>query len=55
MACRNTAKGEQAAAAIAAAVPGARTQLEELDLASLDSVALVRRALPRRAGRVPTC
>ncbi len=38
MACRNTAKGEQAKAAIAAAVPGARTQLEELDLASLDSV-----------------
>jgi NAD(P)-dependent dehydrogenase (short-subunit alcohol dehydrogenase family) len=38
LACRNTAKGDAAASAIAAEVPGARVEVRVLDLASLDSV-----------------
>jgi NAD(P)-dependent dehydrogenase (short-subunit alcohol dehydrogenase family) len=38
LACRNTAKGESAAAGITAEVPGARIEVAELDLASLASV-----------------
>ena len=38
LACRNTAKGEEAAGSIAEQVPGARVEVEELDLADLDSV-----------------
>ena len=38
LACRNTAKGDAAAAAIAAEIPGARVEVRALDLASLDSV-----------------
>ncbi len=38
LACRNTAKGEQALREIAAAVPDARLELAELDLSSLASV-----------------
>jgi NAD(P)-dependent dehydrogenase (short-subunit alcohol dehydrogenase family) len=38
LACRNTAKGEQALRDIAAAVPDARLELAELDLGSLASV-----------------
>jgi NAD(P)-dependent dehydrogenase (short-subunit alcohol dehydrogenase family) len=38
IACRNTAKGEQAAAAIRGAVAGAEVEIGELDLADLDSV-----------------
>src|ERR671914_73099 len=38
MACRNLEKGEAARNEIAAAVPGAALQLEQLDLASLASV-----------------
>jgi len=38
VACRNTGKGEEAANTIRAAVPGARIEVEELDLASLSSV-----------------
>jgi NAD(P)-dependent dehydrogenase (short-subunit alcohol dehydrogenase family) len=38
LACRNIGKGEAACQAIAAAVPDAEFDLEELDLASLDSV-----------------
>ena len=38
LACRNTQKGEAAAAEIGAAVPDARLQVAELDLSSLESV-----------------
>jgi NAD(P)-dependent dehydrogenase (short-subunit alcohol dehydrogenase family) len=38
LACRNLSKGESARKAIEAAAPDARLELEELDLASLDSV-----------------
>jgi NAD(P)-dependent dehydrogenase (short-subunit alcohol dehydrogenase family) len=38
LACRNAAKGEAAAGEIAAAVPGARLHVAELDLSSLASV-----------------
>jgi NAD(P)-dependent dehydrogenase (short-subunit alcohol dehydrogenase family) len=38
LACRNLEKGENARREIEAAVPGARLELEPLDLASLDSV-----------------
>jgi NAD(P)-dependent dehydrogenase (short-subunit alcohol dehydrogenase family) len=38
MACRDTAKGEDAAKSIRASVPAARLDVEALDLASLDSV-----------------
>jgi NAD(P)-dependent dehydrogenase (short-subunit alcohol dehydrogenase family) len=38
LACRNVQKGETARAAIESAVPGAQLELEELDLAGLDSV-----------------
>ena len=38
LACRNVQKGEAAAAEIGAAVPGARLQVVELDLSSLESV-----------------
>jgi NAD(P)-dependent dehydrogenase (short-subunit alcohol dehydrogenase family) len=38
LACRNVAKGEAAAGEIAAAVPGARLQVADLDLSSLASV-----------------
>ncbi len=38
MACRNMRKGEEAAAAIRTAVPGASLDLMQLDLASLDSI-----------------
>ncbi|HEY5316586.1 MAG TPA: oxidoreductase [Solirubrobacteraceae bacterium] len=38
VACRNTSKGEQAAGEIRAAVPGARVEVEQLDLADLASV-----------------
>jgi NAD(P)-dependent dehydrogenase (short-subunit alcohol dehydrogenase family) len=38
LACRNVEKGERARREIEAAVPGAQLELEELDLASLDSV-----------------
>jgi NAD(P)-dependent dehydrogenase (short-subunit alcohol dehydrogenase family) len=38
IACRNTAKGEQALATIRSAVPGARAEVGELDLADLASV-----------------
>jgi NAD(P)-dependent dehydrogenase (short-subunit alcohol dehydrogenase family) len=38
LACRNLEKGESARREIEAQVPGARVELEELDLASLDSV-----------------
>jgi NAD(P)-dependent dehydrogenase (short-subunit alcohol dehydrogenase family) len=38
VACRNTAKGEQAVDTIRAAVPGARAEVRELDLADLGSV-----------------
>jgi NAD(P)-dependent dehydrogenase (short-subunit alcohol dehydrogenase family) len=38
VACRNTAKGEQALATIRSAVPGARAEVGELDLADLASV-----------------
>jgi NAD(P)-dependent dehydrogenase (short-subunit alcohol dehydrogenase family) len=38
IACRNTAKGEQAASAIRGAVAGAEIEIGELDLADLDSV-----------------
>jgi NAD(P)-dependent dehydrogenase (short-subunit alcohol dehydrogenase family) len=38
LACRNVQKGEAARQAIETAVPGAQLELEELDLASLDSV-----------------
>ena len=51
MACRNTAKGEQAAAAIAAAVPGARTPARGARPREPRVRALVRRAPPRLAGR----
>jgi NAD(P)-dependent dehydrogenase (short-subunit alcohol dehydrogenase family) len=38
LACRNLQKGEGARRAIETAVPGAQLELEELDLASLNSV-----------------
>jgi NAD(P)-dependent dehydrogenase (short-subunit alcohol dehydrogenase family) len=38
IACRNTAKGEQALATIGSAVPGARAEVQQLDLADLGSV-----------------
>jgi len=38
LACRNVEKGEAAVASIRAGAPGAPVELEELDLASLDSV-----------------
>ena len=38
LACRNTGKGDSAAAEIGSAVPGAEVEVAELDLASLDSV-----------------
>jgi NAD(P)-dependent dehydrogenase (short-subunit alcohol dehydrogenase family) len=38
LACRNVAKGEAAAGEIAAAAPGARLEVAELDLSSLESV-----------------
>jgi NAD(P)-dependent dehydrogenase (short-subunit alcohol dehydrogenase family) len=38
LACRNVRKGEEAAAEIGAAVPGARLEVAELDLSSLASV-----------------
>ena len=38
LACRNVQKGDEAAAEIRAAVPGARLQVSELDLSSLASV-----------------
>src|SRR5471032_3090581 len=38
LACRNTVKGEQAIAALSAAVPNSDVKLEALDLADLDSV-----------------
>ena len=38
LACRSRQKGEGARRAIETAVPGAQLELEELDLASLDSV-----------------
>jgi NAD(P)-dependent dehydrogenase (short-subunit alcohol dehydrogenase family) len=38
LACRDTAKGEAAAAEIVASAPGARVEVAELDLAALDSV-----------------
>src|SRR2546422_9140091 len=38
LACRNVQKGEEAAAEIRAAVPGARLEVAELDLSSLASV-----------------
>ncbi len=46
MACRNTAKGETAAASIRAGVPDARLEVVELDLASLDSVRGFAESLP---------
>jgi NAD(P)-dependent dehydrogenase (short-subunit alcohol dehydrogenase family) len=38
LACRNTAKGDEAASAIAGEVPGAKVEVRELDLAGLASV-----------------
>jgi NAD(P)-dependent dehydrogenase (short-subunit alcohol dehydrogenase family) len=38
IACRNTAKGEQALSTIRSAVPGARAEVRQLDLADLASV-----------------
>ena len=38
MACRNLEKGQEAAAQLSAAVPGAQVRVEQLDLADLDSV-----------------
>src|SRR5207237_234358 len=38
LACRNVEKGDAAAAEIGAVVPGARLQVAELDLSSLESV-----------------
>ena len=46
MACRNTAKGETAAASIRADVPDATLEVVELDLASLDSVRGFTERLP---------
>jgi NAD(P)-dependent dehydrogenase (short-subunit alcohol dehydrogenase family) len=45
LACRDGARGEGAVRAIAAAVPGARTELRRLDLAALDSVRAFAAAL----------
>jgi NAD(P)-dependent dehydrogenase (short-subunit alcohol dehydrogenase family) len=51
LACRNTAKGEQAREQIAAEVPGAEVHVEELDLGSLDSVrAFAERHRAQRPG-----
>ena len=52
LACRNTAKGEEARRAIEVVVKDAALSVEELDLASLDSV----RAFAERHGpRASTC
>jgi len=44
MACRNLGKGEAALAQVRAAAPGARVELAQLDLGSLDSVRVRRGA-----------
>ena len=55
LACRNLEKGEAARAGIAAQVPGAKLELEELDLSSLDSVRVVRHDASARATTGSTC
>ncbi|KIH97471.1 short-chain dehydrogenase [Streptomonospora alba] len=52
IACRDTAKGEEAAGAIRAEVPGARLETLELDLASLDSVRTAARRLRDDRSRI---
>ena len=48
VACRNIAKGDEAAARIRQDVPGAELRVEQLDLADLDSVRVVRGRARRR-------
>lgn len=52
IACRDTAKGEEAVGAIRAEVPGARLETVELDLASLDSVRTAARRLRDHRSRI---
>jgi NAD(P)-dependent dehydrogenase (short-subunit alcohol dehydrogenase family) len=52
IACRNTAKGEEAAAEIRGAVAGAEVELGELDLADLDSVRAFAARLSGERSRV---
>ena len=49
LACRDTAKGEEAANEIRADVPEASVEVEPLDLASLDSVRAFAERSPRAA------
>jgi NAD(P)-dependent dehydrogenase (short-subunit alcohol dehydrogenase family) len=52
MACRDTAKGTAAAAAIRAAVPGADVRVQQLDLASLASIRAGAEAIRAGADKV---
>lgn len=52
MACRNTAKGQQALARIAAAAPAAPLSLVQLDLASLDSVRACATEVTQKCARL---
>ena len=55
LACRNLEKGEAAIGAIRAEVPGAAVELEELDLASLDSVRAFAARVSARRTTGSTC
>ena len=55
LACRNTEKGEAAAASIRADAPDAAVAVEELDLASLASVRAFADALRAPSTRASTC
>ncbi len=55
MACRDEEKGRDAVRAVEVRAPGSEVEVEQLDLASLDSVRELRRAGRASAIRRSTC